>query len=390
MGMKTLLTHPSTYLAIGTGLAIAGMVFFYYLRMNGVPVSINHSLGMPIEGESETAMLAGGCFWCVEADLEKVPGVLTAISGYAGGTDADPTYKTYASSGHREVVMVTYDPKVVSYGELVEQLIKHSDPTDGQGSFYDRGPEYAPAIYYETGDEKMVAEAIVNEIDKSGVYDKPLAITILPTTKFYEAEDYHQDYYRKNPVRYSYYRQASGRDAFIKKHWGEDANRITTMTNESAKSVSANKPWQSYKKPSDSELKNILTPEQYKVTQHEGTERPFQNEYDKNYEPGIYVDILSGEPLFSSKDKYDSGTGWPSFVKPISSDSVTLHLDRKLFTTRTEVRSRYADSHLGHVFDDGPTEQGGKRYCMNSAALRFIPKDQMEKEGYSDYIKYLE
>ncbi len=306
---------------------------------------------------TKSAVLAGGCFWCVEADFEKLPGVLFVVSGYTGGTTENPTYKNYAAGGHREVVEVTYDSAKVEYPELVRYLIQHSDPTDGEGSFYDRGSEYAPALYYENEEEKATAEGVIREIEAKKIYEKPLALEVLPRTRFWPAEEYHQDYYKKNPIRYRYYRNASGRDAFIEKYWSKKA-----------------------------ELKKRLTSLQYRVTQEEGTEPPFDNEYDKNTAEGIYVDIVSGEPLFSSKDKYDSGTGWPSFVKPISSDAVVLYEDRDVFGVRTEVRSRYADSHLGHLFDDGPVDRGGKRYCMNSAALRFIPKDEMETKGYGEYL----
>jgi len=210
--------------------------------------------------------------------------------------------------------------------------------------------------------------------------------------KFWPAEDYHQDYADKNPVRYSFYRLASGRDAFIKKYWGDNAGQFVVSDQAVATSGQINQPskensWANYVKPSESELRGRLTPLQYKVTQAEGTESPFSNPYDKNDELGIYVDVVSGEPLFSSRDKYDSGTGWPSFVKPISPEAVTLREDKKLFSTRTEVRSKFADSHLGHVFNDGPAERGGLRYCMNSASMRFIPQAEMEREGYGYLLK---
>ena len=222
---------------------------------------------------------------------------------------------------------------------------------------------------------------------------------ILPYINFYPAEEYHQDYKDKNPVRYEYYRNASGRNDFIKKYWADDTvtfkeqlttaqSVIKTTTEQKSMNIS-NKPWESFVKPSDEQLKKMLTQEQYNVTQKNGTESPFANAYADNKEVGMYVDIISGEPLFLSSDKYDSGTGWPSFVKPVSMDDVTLHVDKKLFSTRTEVRSKIADSHLGHVFDDGPTDRGGKRYCMNSASMRFIPIRDMEQEGYGAYVTLL-
>jgi peptide methionine sulfoxide reductase msrA/msrB len=336
-----------------------------------------------------TALFANGCFWCVEHDLEKVAGVIDVVSGYAGGTTENPTYENYHDGGHREVVEVTYDPALVSYGNLVEHIIKHGDPTDAEGSFYDRGSYYAPAIYYGSPQEQETAQKIIAAVDALNVFDAPLPLAVLPRVTFWPAEDYHQDYSKKNPIRYNYYRAGSGRTSFFEKAWGSEANTFTisekieaTENKEKPMTQSTNTPWASFVKPSTDELKKQLTKDQFYVTQEDGTERAGSHPYDKNYEAGIYVDIVSGEPLFSSKDKYDSGTGWPSFVRPISEGAVTLHEDRKLFSTRTEVRSLYADSHLGHVFDDGPSDQGGKRYCMNGVALRFVPKAAMEQEGY--------
>ncbi len=348
--------------------------------------------------KNKTAMFANGCFWCVEHDLEKVNGVVSVVSGYAGGSTENPTYDDYHDGGHREVVEVTYDPSVVSYGNLVEHIIKHGDPTDAEGSFYDRGAYYAPAIYYKTDEEKSIAEAIIKSVDSKKVFAEPLPLAVLPAVQFWPAEEYHQDYSKKNPIRYNYYRAGSGRTKFIEKTWGEElntfniSNAISPLANSDEVSVT-NKympdSWSNFVKPSVEILKTTLSPMAFSVTQEEGTERAGTSELDKNYEAGIYVDVVSGEPLFSSRDEYDSGTGWPSFVRPISEEAVTLHEDKKLFSTRTEVRSRYADSHLGHVFPDGPQDRGGLRYCMNGAALRFIPESEMKAAGYENWLDTL-
>jgi peptide methionine sulfoxide reductase msrA/msrB len=336
-------------------------------------------------GQTATALVAGGCFWCVEADLEKLPGVIEVVSGYAGGTSENPTYETYAAGGHREVVEVTYDPSVVSLGQVAEYAIKHMDPTDGQGSFGDRGIEYSPALYFADEAEREELKAVLAHIRGQGAYDRSLAIVLAERPTFWPAEEYHQDYYKKNRLRYSYYRYRSGRDQFIEKHWGDEADVLTVAGPGSARASAPMidlSPWKQFQKPSDEELRAALSDIQYRVTQRDATERAFQNEYHDNKQEGIYVDVVSGEPLFSSADKFDSGTGWPSFTKPIYPEAVTEHDDFSLFSRRTEIRSRFADSHLGHVFPDAPVELGGMRYCMNSAALRFVPKEEMAAQGY--------
>ncbi len=307
----------------------------------------------------EQATFAGGCFWCMVEPFDEQEGIESIESGYTGGDTEAPTYKKVLSgnTNHYEAVQITFHPELFPYEKLLELFWQQIDPTDSKGQFSDRGDLYRTAIFYHNEKQKELAEMSKQQLAKSGKFTEPIVTEILPAKRFYPAEGYHQDFYKKNAFRYALYKRGSGREEFQKLHWPKDKTF----------------------------LKERLTSMQYFVTQENGTEPPFENAYWNNQEEGIYVDVVSGELLFSSKDQYDSGCGWPSFTKPIMDASVKERYDITHKSARIEVRSREADSHLGHVFDDGPGPKG-TRYCINSNALRFIPKDQLEEQGYGDCL----
>ncbi|MDQ7093419.1 peptide-methionine (S)-S-oxide reductase MsrA [Desulfosporosinus sp. PR] len=307
------------------------------------------------------ATFAGGCFWCMVKPFAELPGVIEVVSGYTGGDLENPSYEDVCSqdTGHFEAVQVTFDPGVVTYKKLLEIYWQQIDPTNPDGQFADRGSSYQTAIFYHTQEQLREAQQSKQALEKSGRFAKEIVTQILPAKEFYRAEDYHQNYHRKNPLRYDAYRRGSGREDFRKLYWNETLNKEL--------------------------LRSKLTQMQYEVTQNKGTEPPFNNEYWDNNSEGIYVDIISGEPLFSSLDKFDSGCGWPSFNKPLSPEALREKADFSHSLQRTEVISTQGGAHLGHVFTDGPLPTG-LRYCINSAALRFIPKEQLEKEGYGEFL----
>ncbi len=315
--------------------------------------------------EQKTIYLAGGCFWGLEAYMERIEGVRDAVSGYANGNTEHPSYEdlVYRNSGHAETVKVSYSPDQISLADLLRYYLRVIDPTSLNKQGNDRGTQYRTGIYYTDEAEKPVIEALLSKEQEK--YKKPIVTEVLPLRQFYEAEEYHQDYLRKNPNGYCHI----------------DLTKAELPLSETASAAIVIDPAR-YRRPDNATLKHTLSELQYRVAVENDTERAFTNEYWDNFDKGIYVDVASGEPLFSSSDKFSSGCGWPSFSKPLTEDVVRYSEDQSFGMKRTEVRSRSADIHLGHVFEDGPKELGGLRYCINSASIRFIPYAEMEAEGY--------
>jgi peptide methionine sulfoxide reductase msrA/msrB len=353
-----------------------------YLRATGLAILAGLSaLAFRPREEQATALFAGGCFWSMQKAFDEVPGVVRTTVGFAGGTTAKQvSYQEVSGggTGYAETVKVEYDPRRIGYDSLLQVYWHHIDPLTVNQAFCDRGPQYRSIIFYGDAAQKRLAEASKTALDRSGRFKTPVVTAIEPVTPFQPAEAYHQEFYKKYPDRYERYRIGCRRDQRLAELWG----KTTTAQ------ANTDKGWDpmTFTKPDKKELKQKLSPEQFAVTQEDATERPFHNQYWDNHEAGIYVDVVSGEPLFSSQDKFDSGTGWPSFTRPLEPKNVTTKTDRSLFMERTEVRSAHANSHLGHLFDDGP-KPTGQRYCMNSASLRFIPVDKLEAEGYGEYLK---
>lgn len=324
---------------------------------------LNNSDEVNKEKDIKEIYLAGGCFWGVEAYFERIEGVIDSESGYANGSFANPTYEDliYRNSGHAETVKITYDANKISLLTILQHYFRIIDPTSLNKQGGDVGIQYRTGIFYENEDDKELALKAIEAEQKK--YDKKIVVEVLPLQRFDKAEEYHQDYLQKNPRGYCHIDLSKADEPII------DAFK--------------------HKKPDDDELKNKLTKLQYEVTQNSLTEYAFQNEYHAKKDKGIYVDITTGEPLFLSSDKYDSGCGWPSFTKPINSEVINYQEDNSHNMKRVEVKSRAGNAHLGHVFEDGPRDKGGLRYCINSASLRFISYDDMEKEGYGYLKKYV-
>ncbi len=324
---------------------------------------------MAKENKRRQIYLAGGCFWGTEHFLKQIGGVVNTEVGYANGKTSNPDYKAVSTgrTGFAETVKVEYDSEQIDLSKLLELFFKTIDPTSINRQGNDIGTQYRTGIYYTDKADEPIVKAAVERLAK--MYSKPVVVEHKMLGNYYVAEEYHQEYLDKHPGGYCHIPQALFKMA-------KEANPVSSR--------------QTYKRADDAELKKKLSPIQYEVTQKNATERPFKNEYWNEFREGIYVDITTGEPLFVSTDKFESGCGWPSFSKPIDKSLVSEKTDKTHGMIRTEIRSKTGDAHLGHVFNDGPKDKGGLRYCINSAALRFIPKEEMKKGEYAKYLFLLE
>lgn len=325
------------------------IVLSLYLGVVTMPTSVTSET----HKNTKIIYLAGGCFWGVEAYFSELPGIIYTETGYANGKTSNPTYEDVSTgdTDFAETVLVEYNPDEISLSAILHHYFDIVDLTTLNRQAHDSGTQYRSGIYYLNEEDREIIEQEIKKEQKN--YNKPIVTEVKKLDNFYRAEEYHQKYLKKNPGGYCHI----------------DLSKI-----------------KKYKKPTDTELKQKLNAIQYDVTQKGATEKPFSSEYDKNFNEGIYVDIVTGEPLFSSTDKYDAGCGWPSFSKPIDKKMVKEKEDNSLLMKRVEVRSSFGDSHLGHVFNDGPISKGGHRYCINGAALKFIKKNELIKEGYGEYL----
>lgn len=305
--------------------------------------------------------LAGGCFWGLEEYFSRIEGVKKTTVGYANGQVESTNYQLIHQTDHAETVHLIYDEKRVSLREILLYYFRVIDPLSVNKQGNDVGRQYRTGVYYTDEGDKAVIEQVFAEQEKQ--LGQKIAVELEPIRHYVLAEDYHQDYLKKNPGGYCHINVNDAYQPLVD-------------------------PGQ-YEKPTDAELKEQLTQEQYQVTQHSATERPFHNAYNATFEEGIYVDVTTGEPLFFAGDKFESGCGWPSFSRPIAREVLRYYEDKSHGMERIEVRSRSGNAHLGHVFTDGPESAGGLRYCINSAALRFIPKEKMEAEGYAYLLQHM-
>lgn len=312
------------------------------------------------------ATFAGGCFWCMEKPFNYYEGILKVVPGYIGGNAEGATYRKVCTgkTSHKEAIQITYDENLIDYKILLDIFWKQIDPFDAGGQFADRGEQYKTAIFYQDEKQKQIILESIKQLEENVFKHKKIQTEVLALTDFYEAEKEHIKYFEKNKNHYNNYYKNSGRHNFVKSTWDG--------------SIDLNK-----------KLKEKLSDLSYEVTQNDMTELPYDNKYFDMFDKGIYVDIVDGMPLFSSKHKINSSCGWPSFSKPIKDTAIYRRNDYSMGMMRVEVRSLSANSHLGHVFEDGPIISGGLRYCINSAALKFIPYEKMEESGYVNYLKFV-